>query len=316
MKSQVSLKKNHTKLKELWSTSKRTHFGAQFAVPHWRIDYRIFIRQSTTLVLLQKMRIYYCRQELMLLSSLYSLLFLPDLVECIRNNGRKVFMGDRDSFLQQIIEVEGTGFQLTRHYQHQSCVDDLYASDLNDNLKIDENEYVLFISKRSRGAIDVNKYSELPFSLISNFVYGSCFCSLFLGIPNCCVGKEAAIDLDPKESSYIEDNLITICTNIDAAIINEIGTFAPTVNPTMEPTNQLTSSEPTEAPTRVGSENPTPEPTDQPTMEPSESPITPDSEIPSTEPTDQPTQMLSESPTTSEPTASPTISPTSITSRE
>jgi hypothetical protein len=265
------------------------------------------------------MTIYYSRQKRMLLSLLFSLLLLPDLVECIRNKGKKEFMRDRDSFLQRI-EDEGTVYQLTRHYHHQSCVDDLYASDLDDNLKIDKNEYVLFISKRSKGAIDVNKYSELPFSLISNFVYGSCFCSLFLGIPNCCVGTEAAIGLDPKESSYIEDNLITICTNVDAAIINEIGTFAPTINPTMEPTSQLTSSEPTETPTLVGSENPTSEPSDQPTMEPSESPITPDSETPSTEPTDQPTQMLSESPTeavtTSEPTTSPTISPTTITSRE
>ena len=252
------------------------------------------------------------RQTYIFLSLLSSLLLLPDLVECINGAIR-----DRDKIVNQ---RQTHGYKLRRNHQYQECVDDLYASDISNDLKVGEEEYVVFISKRSQEAIAVDEYVQLPFSLISNFVYGSCFCSFVLQIPNCCVGVEAAIDLDPEESSYIEDNLITICTNIDKAIVNEIGSFAPTPNPTMEPTNQLTSSEPTETPTRVGSENPTSEPTDQPTMEPSESPITPDSETPSTEPTGQPTQMLSESPTesptTSEPTASPTILPTIITSRE
>lgn len=216
-------------------------------------------------------------------------------------------MRDRGSFLHQTGNKEA-GLRLTKSYQYQSCVDELYASDLNDNLKIGEDEYVVFIAKRSQRAIVVDEYWQLPFPLISNFVYGSCFCSFVLRIPNCCVGKEAAIGLDPNESPFIEDNLITICRTVDEAIINEIGTFVPTpaitvtITPQPSETPTYQTTEPSEAPTTVGSENPTSEPTNHPTTEP----ITPT-------PTDQPTQILSDSPTESVTTSEPTTSPSTAT---
>lgn len=88
----------------------------------------------------------------------YLFFFLPDLSESIRDD---------------ITKKKKDGLQLTRHNQHQTCIDELYSSDLNDDMKINESEYVVFVEKRSKGAIDVDSYSELPFSLISNFVYGS-----------------------------------------------------------------------------------------------------------------------------------------------
>jgi len=269
------------------------------------------------------MRIYYTRLFL-------SLLFVPGFIECIKNR-KDGLMRDRDSFLHQLGNKE-TGLRLTKSYQYQPCVDDLYASDLNNNLKIGEDEYVVFIAKRSHRAIVVDEYWQLPFPLISNFVYGSCFCSFVLQIPNCCVGKEAAIDLNPNESPFIEDNLITVCRTVDEAIINEIGTFAPTpaitiaITPQPSETPTLQTVEPSEAPTSVESENPTSvgsenptsvgsgNPTSvgsgNPTSEPTDHPTT---ELITPTPTDQPTQIVSESPTESLTTSEPTTSPSTAT---
>mmetsp|Transcript_16221 Transcript_16221/g.16184 ORF Transcript_16221/g.16184 Transcript_16221/m.16184 type:complete len:281 (+) Transcript_16221:100-942(+) len=244
-----------------------------------------------------------------------SLLFAPGFIECIKNR-KDGLMRDRDSFLHQLGNKE-TGLRLTKSYQYQPCVDDLYASDLNDNLKIGEDEYVVFIANRSHRAIVVDEYWQLPFPLISNFVYGSCFCSFVLQIPNCCVGKEAAIDLNPKESPFIEDNLITVCRTVDEAIINEIGTFAPTpaitiaITPQPSETLTLQTVEPSEAPTSVESENPTSVGSENPTSEPTDHPTT---ELITPTPTDQPTQIVSESPTKSLTTSEPTTSPSIATS--
>ena len=176
---------------------------------------------------------------------LISCLLLPTLVECIKRP-----LKDRKK-LSQERQVES--FIMSRAFSHyQDCVDDLYASDLNDDLKLTEEEYVVFISKRSHGRIEADGYVELPFSLISTFVYGSCFCSYTSQTPFCCVGGNAGISLNPDKSPYIEDNLITICRTVDGAIMNEIGTFEPsksaTTSPTFEPTYQK-SMEPSEAPT-------------------------------------------------------------------
>lgn len=223
----------------------------------------------------------------------YLFLFLPDLSESIRDD---------------ITKKKKDGLQLTRHNQHQTCIDELYSSDLNDDMKINESEYVVFVEKRSKGAIDVDSYSELPFSLISNFVYGSCFCSLFLQIPDCCVGTKAAIELDPNESPFIEDNLVTICKTVDKAIVAEIGTSSPaTTIPslrTSKPTNRP-SNEPT---VPVTTESPSEKPIGQPTEMPSEFPTETVTETPSITPTYLPTKVSSKSPTMI-PTM-PTLQPT------
>jgi hypothetical protein len=135
------------------------------------------------------------------------------------------------------------------HYQ--DCVDNMYASDANGDLALSDEEYVMFIEKESEGAIVVDDLSELPFSLVVHFIYGACFCSIIFQAPNCCVGGEAAIDLDPENSPFILDNLITICISVKQAIGDEVGTSPPvatspnqipTVSPTTTPTETLTMS--------------------------------------------------------------------------
>lgn len=187
--------------------------------------------------------------------------------------------------------------------QYKNCIDDLIASDLNNNTKVDESEYVNFISIRSRGGI-VGDYSSLPFSLISNFVYGSCFCSFVLNIPNCCVGPDAGIDID-SDAPFVGDNLITICRNTDQAIRSEIGTFSPTVSPTESPT-----TDPTNSPTKSF----TGEPSEYPSSTPSSSATATPTSAPTTKPTTaNPTSAPTTKPTTATPSSEPTLEPTTAT---
>ena len=185
-----------------------------------------------------------------------------------------------------------SGFQLRNADQYQDCVDDLFASDINGDSKVTEEEYVMFISSRSRGKIDVDTYSSLPFPLISNYIYGSCFCSYVMKIPNCCVGPEAGINIDPDSYPFVEDNLITICRTADQAIGNEIGTVPPTKSPTVSPTKTITkqpSRNPTAAPTKTitgqPSGNPTATPTLAPTVTPTNKPTIRTTPATSTDPT-------------------------------
>ena len=135
------------------------------------------------------------------------------------------------SLLALAVPVEGIFGSLTRSkgfeeplpeyrlsLRYQQCIDDLKASDTNGDLKVSSDEYVGFISTRSEGAIDVGGYPDLPFSLISNYVYGACYCSVFTGESGCCVGANAGISLDIEQYQEIEVNLVTLCRNIDAAI--------------------------------------------------------------------------------------------------
>lgn len=164
-------------------------------------------------------------------------------------------------------QTQLSGYKLRSATKYQACVDDLYASDQDGDLKVVEEEYLTFVSTRSRGAIDLVEYSRLPFSLISNFVYGSCFCSFVLKIPNCCVGDNAGININPKLSTFIEDNLITVCRTADLAIRNEIGTFSPTASPSETPSLSPTKSI-SDFPTYKDSESPTLMPSNQPTSKP------------------------------------------------
>lgn len=195
----------------------------------------------------------------------------PSPIECV--NG---------SFLR-FEPKQQSGYQLRNTNQYQGCVDDLFASDINGDLKVNEEEYVMFISSRSRGEIDVDSYRSLPFPLISNYVYGSCFCSYVTKIPNCCVGPEAGIALDIDSYPSIEDNLITICRTADQVIGNEIGSAPPTKSPTVSPTKTITEQP---------SENPTVAPTLAPTVTPTNKPTIRTTTATSTGPTDPPSDDL------------------------
>lgn len=139
--------------------------------------------------------------------------------------------------------------------QYQECVDNMYASDINGDLSLSEDEYFLFIAKESEGAILVEDLSELPFPLVTNFVYGACFCSIIFQTPNCCVGAEASIDLNPEDSPFIEDNLITVCVSVKQAIGDEVGTSSPSATPppiqTPTESPSVIFPEPTLSPTAI-----------------------------------------------------------------
>jgi hypothetical protein len=188
--------------------------------------------------------------------------------------------------------------------QYQECVDDIYSSDINQDFALTEDEYLLFIAKRSNGAIVAENFSDLPFSLITNFVYGACFCSIAFQLPNCCVGGGALIDLNPDDSPFIVDNLITICGSVDEAIEKEIGTLppvptlppvvTPTISPTLAPsvsTPSPTTSvvSPTAVPTNLTTDQPSGSPSASTTLEPSVMPSLMPSVSPSLSPTDIPT---------------------------
>lgn len=208
-------------------------------------------------------------------------LLLADPSECMDG-----YFMDRKKFAN---ERKVESFILSRAYsQYQDCVDDLYASDLDTDLKLREGEYVEFIATRSRGAIDVGAYVDLPFSLISTFVYGSCFCSFLSKTPFCCIGNDAGIGLDPDESPHIEDNLITICRTVNDSIRNEVGTLEPTQSPTALPSGSPTTK-PSGAPTDAPSLSPTTRaPTVSPTVEASQAP----SSQPSPQPSPQPSAFV------------------------
>lgn len=208
-------------------------------------------------------------------------LLVPDLAEC---TGRSI--RERENYTK---ERRTQSYQLSRMYsEHQDCVDDIYASDINEDLKLSEDEYATFISQRSRGVVDVDAYYQLPFPLISTFVYGSCFCSFVLKIPNCCVGADAAIELDPNQSTYIESNLITVCRTVDDTLVNLIGTFAPTSSPTDKPSESPTnepSIKPSSAPSFIPSDLPSNAPSAVPfTLAPSHTPTIPPVVVPSSAP--------------------------------
>jgi hypothetical protein len=189
--------------------------------------------------------------------------------------------------------------------QYQECVDDIYSSDINQDFELTDDEYLLFIAKRSNGAIVAENFSDLPFSLITNFVYGACFCSIVFQVPNCCVGGGALIDLNPDDSPFIVDNLITICGSVDEALEKEIGTLppvttlppvvTPTISPTLVPslsTPSPTASvvSPTVVPTNLATDQPSGSPSASPTtLKPSVMPSLMPSVSPSLSPTDIPT---------------------------
>ncbi|KAG7350458.1 hypothetical protein IV203_009818 [Nitzschia inconspicua] len=144
--------------------------------------------------------------------------------------------------------------------QYQECVDNMYASDFTGDLALSEQEYLLFIAKESQGEILVEDFSELPFPLVTHFIYGACFCSIIFQTPNCCVGAQAAIDLNPENSPFVIDNLITICISVAQVIGEEVPTDLPALLPSAAP-----SQSPSTAPTKVTSEEPSLSPTIAPT---------------------------------------------------
>lgn len=253
---------------------------------------------------------------------LLTLLMTPHLGNC----------STKKQGIQRKLEDTSPAFVLPNQFSGlQDCVDDLYASDLNDDLALSEEEYIFFIAILSDGAISVDRYTDLPLSLISNFVYGACFCSIITMSPNCCVGSEATIDLNLEDSQFIADNLITLCQTVEEAIQMEIGSSAPiatlapteppapTTSPTMvtpvEPSSPPTILPPSNSPTVEGSREPSASPTLSPTIvnstEPSTSPSTTPAFIPTASPTNGTTSEPTSSPSSvAAPTLVPTATPT------
>lgn len=182
--------------------------------------------------------------------------------------------------------------------QWQECVDQMYASDVNGDLQLGEVEYTLFVATRTRGQILVDQYRNLPFSLISCFVYGACFCGVFSFVPDCCVGEEAHIELNTESSQFISGNLITLCRSVDDAIQQEIGTLAPVPVPPPidEPTPVTTASPsmvPSSSPSVIVSDSPSMVPSTQPTVSSTDVPTLIISTAPSTIPSDTPSSVPS-----------------------
>mmetsp|Transcript_3135 Transcript_3135/g.5932 ORF Transcript_3135/g.5932 Transcript_3135/m.5932 type:complete len:571 (-) Transcript_3135:129-1841(-) len=229
----------------------------------------------------------------------YCLLICPQIIVA--------FAGNEQDHTRDLAE----SFELARqNAEYQECVDDIYSSDIDGDMNLSEQEYLFFIAKRSNGAILADELADLPFSLITNFVFGACFCSIVFETPDCCVGSGAMIDLNPDDSPFIEDNLITICISVDEAIIDEIGSLPPrpTLPPTDAPTNIMT-----EAPSSEPSVHPSSQPTtaisSAPSVGPSYLPTAVVSSAPSAGPSDAPTSVVS-----SAPSVSPSSTPTNVTS--
>ena len=227
------------------------------------------------------------------------LLTLPIQIECRGFQSLR----ERNRLVMGKLKEDNPNLDLRMMVQFQACVNDLNASDTDGDNKVSKEEYVQFISTRSRGGIDVDEYSSLPFSLISNYIYGSCFCSVVSGDPNCCVGANAAISLDVEQYPRIKDNLVTICRNTDESIGAQIGTL-PTLPPTSTPTGQPTVTPVTDTPTGTPTGTPTATPTTAPTATPTASPTA----VPTLSPTATPTATPTSTPT-QEPTTAP-VAPT------
>lgn len=254
------------------------------------------------------------RMTTMVFPLLWYLMAVLTTVESNRDESDVVYQPSSLRRTQQFFELP------PEDSEWQECVDQLYESDVNGNLELGEVEYTLFIATRTRGQILVDQYRNLPFSLISCFVYGACFCGVFSFTPDCCVGEDAHIDLDTENSAFISDNLITLCRSVDDAILQEIGTLPPislppfeqpteapaaTLPPSMVPTNATVTLSPsmspsdvlaTMMPTRVESAVPSETPTIEPSTAPSFVNSTAPTMMPSGTPSSIPTVVGSNAP--------------------
>jgi hypothetical protein len=123
---------------------------------------------------------------------------------------------------------------------YEMCLRDLYEADVDGNFLLTREEYMNFIETRSDGSIDVSAYEKLPLALITIFNFAACMCSQYgIGIPGCCVGDRARINLDPSNSPLVvSDSLYTFCLHIDL-VIGAYETPGPTPGPTPVPSNEL-----------------------------------------------------------------------------
>jgi cell division septation protein DedD len=159
--------------------------------------------------------------------------------------------------------------------EYDRCVSNLHLADANDDLRLGREEYLYYILLQSVGSLLYEAYTDLPLSLLSNYVFTACMCSQTQG-PECCVGDNIGITLDEEGEVFISDTIFTFCFSVDMAIQgllppspsptlapSQAPTQAPTVSPTQAPTKSLSSS-PTTAPTKSPTEQPTSTPTAAP----------------------------------------------------
>jgi hypothetical protein len=149
---------------------------------------------------------------------------------------------------------------------YEKCLRDLYEADVDGNFLLTRDEYMNFIEKRSDGSINVSAYENLPLALITNFNFAACMCSQYgIGIPGCCVGDRARIDLDPSNSPMvISDSLYTFCLHIDLVIgayetpgptpvPSNKPSYMPSFRPSVHPTGAPTSNSPSASPFTLSS---------------------------------------------------------------
>jgi hypothetical protein len=221
------------------------------------------------------------------------------------------------------------------------CYDALYLADLNQDDKVDAEEFVTFAQIMGPSGFLPNSdtYQELPLILQSNFIILACLC---LQIPNFnggtgidpqCCAVDPHIDIsgtqpgeipNSRQSQYLYQVCFLTETSIDRLLLS--------ATPTPEPSNPppvVSTDKPTGKPTKQPTDKPSPDPTTKPTISPTSTMTTEPTTKPTVEPTtaltvqptgqptDQPTAALTEQPTdqptlapSAKPSANPTLKPT------
>lgn len=141
--------------------------------------------------------------------------------------------------------------QSSSDIRFQECKADLLSADEDNDLLLRADEYLTFLNTFGPGDEQYDDLDDLPLSLLSTYVFSACFCTAFSNDPDCCVGPNAAVNMDEEESDLISMNLISFCRGVDKALGGSSPTPAPpapsnspTLFPTMgpNPTNSPTTS--------------------------------------------------------------------------
>lgn len=187
-----------------------------------------------------------------------------------------------------------------------TCYQHLVEADQNGNNdgRLQADEYVEFAQLQTPGGLldEINDYPEMPLVMQATFVTLTCLCrdERFGGNSrdvNCCLGVDAHIAIvghDNEASSAQEKTrLFATCFLTDQAIVQVLGSDAPTIFPTSAPTPM-----PTFAPTSLA---------------PTATVVTPTTDAPtSTTPAPTVTPTLAPSPLPTITTESPTAAPVTV----
>jgi hypothetical protein len=198
----------------------------------------------------------------------------------------------------------------------QDCLDDMAASDIDNDNQLNQRDYTIFVLLLSDNGFDATTFSDLPLELRRNFFQLRDPSTNQIDIAGSKPGdtptaeQAANLSLICTQTNEIIDSLLAPSAAPTAITTNPSPTVAPTpaptttppvVGPTIAPLTEIPTSSPsTQAPTLP----PTPPPTSSPTLVPTGQP----SPFPSATPTFSP----SDTPTTSIPTSSPSSVPSSV----